>query len=119
MKAKILIWLLAAFLLIYIVSAEVEPLPKGPCEWTRESTEYRSERNFTGVYGRFSDGSIRCFSPGTTSTIKTETTTGHATTCKEVCKEKTIKKCKWINHRCGHKKICYEKTIQKCRRICK
>ena len=61
---KKIISLIIAVLLCCVIVNAIEPLPKGPCIWTRPSTEYRPERNFTGVYGRFSDGSIRCFSPG-------------------------------------------------------
>jgi len=39
------------------------PLPHEPCNWTRPATLFREARNFTGVWGRLSNGSITCFTP--------------------------------------------------------
>ena len=35
------------------------------CNFTQPATFFREERNFTGIYGRFSNGSLNCFMPST------------------------------------------------------
>lgn len=89
---KALISLFIALLVCTVAVSAIE-LPKGPCTWIRPATEYRPEREFTGVWGRYSDGSIRCFSPGSNKPkiIKEKTPVcTESTTTVEICETKEL-----------------------------
>ena len=77
----------------------IEPLPKGKCNWIMPPTAYREPRMYQGIYGRFSDGSIRCFMPGTTrhKTIIPEIVCSNINKTKEVCEQTEIceNECHW------------------------
>jgi len=125
---------MAALLTLLIMSvAEATPLDgqaNGKCTWTREGNEYRPTRTFQGVWGRFSDGNIKCFSPGNNWQEPKETTPTE--TCKEECHEETYEECKekcvWIPHcnkwngwKCKNwewKEHCWNKCQEKTREIC-
>lgn len=59
---KKVVYLVLALLLVGSALA-IPELPKGRCDYIRHATEYRPERVFQGVWGRFSDGSMACFLP--------------------------------------------------------
>jgi len=133
MKVKTIIFVLIALIItsIIVIATPLDGQAKGKCNWIRPGNEYRPERTFQGVWGRFSDGSIKCFSPG--NNYETETVeTAIATTCKEECHEETYEECKekcvWIPHcnkwngwKCKNwewKEHCWNKCQEKTREIC-
>ena len=67
-KTMLVISLVLLIVSMILVSAEYENLnryAKFRCDIIRPATEFRAEKIFyaAGIYGRFSDGSIRCFAP--------------------------------------------------------
>ena len=123
-------------LIVTIVNATpIDDKANGRCTWTRQGNDYRPERVFQGVWGRFSDGSIKCFSPGNNYQTPKPRVETHTETCKEICHEETIETCKehchwkWeCNHKCNkwynwHKvkkchECCKEETKEVCETVC-
>jgi len=103
MKKIFLLALLSLILGLGLASAEYVELPKGTCTWTRTGWDNeissRPTREFQGVWGRLSDGSIICFSPGRARTKKTDPTITETTTTE--CHEET-------NTICEDKEVCEE-----------
>lgn len=90
---------LLCLLIINVAEAYID-LPRGTCNWVRPATEYRPEREFQGVWGRLSDGSIICFSPGRArhkEVTPTPTAPVCTTTSTEVCEdvETCEEECGW------------------------
>jgi hypothetical protein len=112
-----------------IVSAYTPIDYKAKCYWTREgqSTEnsFRPQREFQGIYGRLSDGSITCFSPSGkhhTTTNNPPTEEPCTPTTNEVCEEATCHQeqttCRFWNYdTIWYKNHCNSKLP--CRNDCK
>ena len=146
MNKRMLMALMIGFLFLLMtvvtVSADRESV-SGVCNWIRPGysniTGHRATRVFQGTYGRFSDGSIKCFSPNNNWRLKEpkQVINSNDPICNEVCTEETItrchdkcewtKKCKiWFGHHCvkyTYKRVCHEecceKTINVCEEVCK
>jgi len=109
-KILLLLGLISLLVCVIIVSAEYQSLPTSKCYWKREATEYRPEREFQGVWGRFVrpifDETINktvyetyfdCFSPGGISNYRKALLEAQNNPPKPipipVCEEVTIEVC--------------------------